>query len=123
MQAVIPLMRPQGGGTIVNISSGTTRMILPGVGAYASTKAALNMLSQVARAELAADNIVVSLIYPYITATEFHRALRAGAPRGGVRPGMPAGHSAEFVAEHILRCIETGETEIALRPETPPAGA
>jgi len=32
MQAVIPAMRNQGKGAIVNISSGTSRMVLPGVG-------------------------------------------------------------------------------------------
>ena len=53
MQAVIPPMRNQGKGMIVNVSSGTSRMVLPGVGAYAVTKLALNMLSQVAREELA----------------------------------------------------------------------
>lgn len=120
MQAVLPHMRRQGGGTIVNISSGTTKIALPGVAAYASTKAALNMLSQVARAELAADNITVTLVYPYLTETEFHRSLRAGG--GAVnRGGMPQAHSAEFVAGYILHSIQTGETEIVLRPETPPA--
>jgi short-subunit dehydrogenase len=122
MQAVVPQMRKQGGGTIVNVSSGTTKMTLPGVGAYASTKCALNMLSQVARQEFAADNIVVSLIYPYITETEFRDNMRNRSTASSARwSGMPAGHSAEFVAGHILQCIQTGETEIALRPGTPSA--
>src|SRR4051812_39432512 len=79
MQAVQPTMRRQGGGTIVNISSGTSRMVLPGVGAYAATKSALNMLSLVAREELAPDGIIVSVVYPSITNTEFHDKLRAGS--------------------------------------------
>src|SRR5450759_430952 len=57
MQAVIPPMRRQGGGVIVNVSSMTSRMVLPGVGGYSATKSALNMLSQVARRELASDGI------------------------------------------------------------------
>jgi NAD(P)-dependent dehydrogenase (short-subunit alcohol dehydrogenase family) len=118
MQGVLPVMRKQGGGSIVNISSGTTRMVLPGVAGYASTKSALNMLSQTARVEFAPDNIVVSLIYPYITATNFHQNLRA-KPAGGaaLRRNMPPGHTAGYVAEHIVRCIETGETEISLVPD------
>jgi short-subunit dehydrogenase len=79
MQAVIPPMRRQGGGAIVNVSSMTSRMVLPGVGGYSATKAALNMLSQVARRELAPDGIVVSIVYPAVTATEFHQSLAAGA--------------------------------------------
>ena len=46
-------------------------MVLPGVGGYAATKAALNMLTSVSRQELEADGIAVSLVLPWITATEF----------------------------------------------------
>ena len=56
-QAVLPAMREQGFGRIVNISSGTTRRVAVGVGAYASTKAAVNMLSDVMREEFAPDGI------------------------------------------------------------------
>jgi short-subunit dehydrogenase len=79
VQAVLPAMRAQGGGAIINVSSGTSRMVLPGVGAYAATKAALNLLSKVAHEEFAPDGVVVSLVYPSVTATEFHHALGAGA--------------------------------------------
>jgi short-subunit dehydrogenase len=90
----------------------------PGVGPYAATKAALALLSRVARAELAGDNIVVSTIFPYVTATEFHSRLRAGELR---RPtGAGATHivadTAEHVADDILRLIRTGEEEAVLLP-------
>ncbi len=62
MQEVIPVMRKQGGGTIVNISSGTALAAFPTLGGYASTKAALRMISNTARNELARDNIVVSTV-------------------------------------------------------------
>jgi NADP-dependent 3-hydroxy acid dehydrogenase YdfG len=70
MQAVIPIMRSQGGGAIVNVSSMTSRMVLPGVGGYSATKSGLNMLSAVARRELAGDGIAVSTVFPAVTATE-----------------------------------------------------
>ena len=111
MQAVIPVMRSQGTGAIVNISSGTSRMVLPGVGAYAATKSALNMMSLVAREELASDGIV-SVVYPSVTATEFHKRLRAG--------GMPAGaggltpHSPGYVAKAIIHALHTGEAEVII---------
>jgi NADP-dependent 3-hydroxy acid dehydrogenase YdfG len=118
MQSVLPAMQAQGAGRIVNISSGTTRMALPGVGAYAATKAAVNMLTAVARKELAADGIAVSLVVPSMTATEF-----AGGPfQPGEepRPGMPV-HSAEYVGAVILRALRTGEEriDIPLGPEQP----
>ncbi len=52
MQAVIPIMRRQGGGTIVNVSSGTSLMNLPNMSPYSSLKRALNALSLAAREEL-----------------------------------------------------------------------
>jgi NADP-dependent 3-hydroxy acid dehydrogenase YdfG len=64
MQCVIPIMRAQGGGVIVNVSSGLSKRIVPGVGPYASTKYALNALTLTARAELAADHISVGLVIP-----------------------------------------------------------
>ncbi|GIH17431.1 SDR family NAD(P)-dependent oxidoreductase [Rugosimonospora africana] len=111
MQAVLPVMRAGGGGAIVNVSSGTSRAVIPGVGGYAASKSALNMLSQVARAEFAPDNIVVSLVYPSVTATEFHSVLRAGTYAGG---GRFAPQRAEQVAEAILRAVDTGEPEVVL---------
>jgi short-subunit dehydrogenase len=108
MQAVVPLMRARGGGAIVNVGSNTTRMTIPGIGAYSATKSALDQLSATARAEWAADGIAVSLVIPSVTATEFHQALRAGSFRGGhVEP-----HPPELVAEAIRRAIETGEAEV-----------
>ena len=54
MQEVVPLMRKQGGGAIVNVSSGTALMHLEGMGGYAALKAALAHLSLTAREELKA---------------------------------------------------------------------
>jgi NADP-dependent 3-hydroxy acid dehydrogenase YdfG len=105
-QAVLPAMRQQGFGRIVNISSGTTRRVAVGVGAYASTKLAVNMLTSVLRQELAGDGIAVSLLLPSITATEFGNGMfTLGA---SPRPGMVA-HSPDYVAEVVLRLLRTGE--------------
>jgi short-subunit dehydrogenase len=71
MQAVIPLMRSQGGGSIANINSGTAFMTVPQYRVYSSSKRALLGFSLTARAELEGDHIVVSEIYPFITATNF----------------------------------------------------
>jgi short-subunit dehydrogenase len=105
-QAVLPAMREQGFGRIVNISSGTTRMVRPGDGAYAATKSAVNMLSAVFRAELASDGIAVSLLLPSMTATEFGNGMfQLGvAPR----PGLVV-HHPEYVARVVLRMLRTGE--------------
>ncbi len=111
-------MREQGFGRIVNISSGTTRRVAVGVGAYAATKLAVNMLSEVLRQELAGDGIAVSLLLPSITATEFGDGMfTLGA---SPRPGMVA-HSPDYVAGVVLRLLRTGEDtfDIPHGPERP----
>jgi short-subunit dehydrogenase len=114
MQAVVPSMRQRGGGSIVNVSSGTTLMLPVGTSGYAATKSALNMLSAVARAELASDGIAVSTIYPFVTATEFHRVLRAGS--GPTRRDLEP-QTAEAVADAIIGLIHSGAEEAILVPE------
>ncbi|WP_287929327.1 SDR family NAD(P)-dependent oxidoreductase [Arthrobacter sp.] len=107
MQLVAPVMKERGGGVIVNVSSGTTLRTLPGVGAYSSSKHALNNLGLVARLELATDNIRVCLVYPFVTATNFDRG--SGA-RGPVRTGL-APDTAEYAASLVLEAIETEQAE------------
>jgi NADP-dependent 3-hydroxy acid dehydrogenase YdfG len=117
-QAVLPTMRQQGFGRIVNISSGTTRRARVGVGAYASTKSAVNMLSAVLRQEVADDGIAVSLLLPSITATEFgDNMFTLGA---SPHPGMVV-HSPDYAASLVLRLLRTGEEafDIPHGPEQP----
>ncbi len=104
MQAVIPLMRAAGGGSIVNVNSGTAFMTIPGYSVYSASKRALLGFTQTARAELAADGIVVSEVYPTLTATNF------GANRIGTGPDADysAGDPPEFVTGLIAQAIEEG---------------
>jgi NADP-dependent 3-hydroxy acid dehydrogenase YdfG len=112
IQAVVPAMRQAGGGVIVNISSMVSKMHIPGLGAYAATKAALNSLSDTARIELAPDHIRVITIYPRMTATEFGRNSRGNqAMRQEQRAARPSGQmppmdSADYVARRILQAVE-----------------
>lgn len=104
MQAVIPLMRAAGGGAIVNVNSGTAFMTIPGYGVYSASKRALLGITQTARMELASDGIVISEVYPSITATNF------GANRVGTGPDADytAGDRPEFVAGLIAEAVEGG---------------
>jgi NAD(P)-dependent dehydrogenase (short-subunit alcohol dehydrogenase family) len=109
MQAVIPLMRALGEGSIVNVNSGTAFMTVPEYGVYSSSKRALLGISLTARAELEKDGIVVSEIYPFITATNFG-VHRMGNPAGGGPSANYAdGDKPEFVAGLVLKAIEEGE--------------
>jgi short-subunit dehydrogenase len=115
MQQVIPFMKVQGGGTIINISSGTALMHLPGMSPYSSSKRALAGISLAARQELEADNIVVSVVYPYITLTNFEKnTIRAiPVPEDEEEPtGRYPPDTAEFVAGKIVGGIVSGDAEI-----------
>ena len=116
MQAVIPVMRAQGSGSIVNVSSGTTFANAPGTGGYVASKIALERLSAIAREELRGTGISVSTIIPFATSTEFVASLRAGrseaeAGLAGVDFDPP-----ERVAEAILELVRTGEAQADLVP-------
>jgi short-subunit dehydrogenase len=115
MQQVIPVMRRQGGGGIINVSSGTALMYLPNNGAYSAMKRALASISLTAREELKRDGIVVSVVYPYITLTDFEKntikdpSLTHEEPQG-TSPFPP--DTAEYMAQKILEGVESGEPEI-----------
>lgn len=119
MQAVMPGMRERRRGSIVNVSSGATLAVYPGSAAYTSSKAALNMLSSVARLELADFGIVVSTIHPSITSTEFYGSVRSGDDQAKMQEAhtRSIAHSPELVAEAILALVCTGEAERDLVPE------
>ena len=121
LQAVLPSMRAQGAGAVVNVSSATSLRVIPGLGGYAATKAALNLLSATARLELAGAGIALSVVYPRLTATEFHEHLRAGHIVRGAVPLTP--DPPELAARAIVFAIETGAPEVLVddppRPITP----
>lgn len=74
-QAVVPVMRQNGGGKIINMSS--INGLRPGQmqGIYSMTKAALISLTQTLAMELGADHIQVNAIAPGLVRTRFARAL------------------------------------------------
>ena len=105
MQSVIPIMRGQGGGSIVNVNSGTAFMTIPHYGVYSSSKRALLGFTQTARAELEKDAIVVGEVYPSVTATNFGKnRMGSGGPTGNYAEG----DTPEFVAGLIVQAIEEG---------------
>jgi short-subunit dehydrogenase len=110
MQAVIPIMRSQGGGSIVNVNSGTAFMTIPEYSVYSSSKRALLGFSLTARMELEKDQIVVSEVYPFITATNFGKN-RMGNPGSGPPAAYAQGDSPQFVAKLILQAIEEGQAQ------------
>ena len=116
MQQVIPIMRKLGAGMVINISSGTALMHLPNMGGYSALKRALADISLTAREELKKDNIVVSVVYPYMTLTDFEKNTIKDPflhdEEEQEVTGRPPLDSPDYVAQKILEGIQTGEPEI-----------
>ncbi|MET9610767.1 SDR family oxidoreductase [Streptomyces sp. NPDC006512] len=78
---VLPLMRAQGHGHIVNVSSLAGRMAFPGLGAYVAGKHALEGMSQALAAEAGPQGIRVTVVEPGVFATRYGTALTEAGRR------------------------------------------
>src|SRR5271169_4204378 len=103
MQAVIPVLRQQGGGAIINISSVAGHIPLPFHASYSATKFALNAIGKAAGVELKKDGIHVLTVCPGYVRTDFGRNATRGNDAKTVRPGSVRGIIAERVARATLR--------------------
>jgi short-subunit dehydrogenase len=109
IQAVAPIMRAQSGGSIVNINSGASFMVIPSYSVYSCSKRAFMGFSMAAREELAGDNIVVSQVYPAVTATNFGVNRMKAANVQGPPANYASGQPANEVADVVVQAIEGGE--------------
>lgn len=129
VQAVLPVMRAQGSGHILNVASGAAMMGLPYASIYAATKAAIARFSEGLRYELEDSNIHVSVIYPDFTATDLVLAVTPGAgmrtrtvrslnQEGVEKYGHPISRmqSPEDVAQALLGCVLHPRSEVYLSP-------
>jgi short-subunit dehydrogenase len=107
-QAALLIMRRQGSGHIINVSSVLGRRAAPYRSAYSATKFALGALSEALRVELVGTGIRVTVVYPIGTRTEFFQIEVQKVPW---RPRGPV-QSAERVARCILGCVRRPRPEV-----------
>jgi 3-oxoacyl-[acyl-carrier protein] reductase len=79
-QAVVPALRKQGGGVIINIGSTAGLRPRPGLSAYNATKGAVHVLTKSLAVELAPDGIRVCAIAPVATETPLLPSFLGPAP-------------------------------------------
>ncbi|MEV6627027.1 oxidoreductase [Amycolatopsis sp. NPDC051106] len=114
-KAVLPHLRAQGSGTVVQISSMGGQLSMPGFGAYSAAKYALEGLSEALAAEVAPFGVRVLIVEPGAFRTEFgggrmHRSRTIDAyavstsgtrdaveSMDGTQPGDPAKAAAAIV--------------------------
>ncbi len=105
-QAVLPIMRKQKTGIIVNISSGAGRFGYPGGSAYVSTKFALEGLSESMAYELEPFGIKVVLVEPGVIKTNFVNSMVAS--KKSQDPNSPYAQFMQNVATSFQHMIEGG---------------
>ena len=92
-RAVLPQMRAQGRGRIVNVSSANGVLGLPFSGVYSASKAALESMSEALLQEVGAFGIGVTIVQPGAFHTAIDDKVAADAPDSAAFPGV-----AEMVA-------------------------
>ena len=113
MQAVVPVMRAAGGGTIINVSSVAGHIPLTFGAIYSSSKFALNAIGKAGRLELLRDNIHVLTVCPGYVATDFSRNVLANR-RGNTRPAGVRGISADRVARALYDGYRKRKREVVV---------
>jgi NADP-dependent 3-hydroxy acid dehydrogenase YdfG len=96
-QLVLPGMRRQGWGKIVNLSSMGGRLTFPGGGIYHGTKHAVEAISDALRFEVRGFGVDVIVIEPGLIRTEFG-STAAGSVEGAEEGGAYAGFNAAVAA-------------------------
>jgi len=121
--AALPLMREQGGGDIVNISSVAGRVARAGVAVYNATKFGVCAFSEALRQEALHSNIRVSVVEPGAVATELADHVTNPLARAAIdqmRKEMKAPLRAEDIAEAIFYAVSQPQhlsvNEILIRP-------
>jgi len=111
IQAVVPYMKRQRNGQIINVSSVAGKIATPRNGAYAATKFALTAISDALRLELADYGIAVTTVFPGITDTSFGENVLREVDVPPV-PGIVRGVSARRVANAIVRAARWEKREV-----------
>jgi short-subunit dehydrogenase len=118
---IIPEMRRQGGGRIVNISSIGGKIAVPHMAAYTASKFALVGLSDALRTELARENIFVTTVTPGLmrTGSEGHAKFKGDHAAefksfSGAGKLPFASMSAERAAKKVLAACARGQPALVM---------
>ncbi|MCB1334096.1 MAG: SDR family oxidoreductase [Roseivivax sp.] len=101
MRAVLPLMRAQGGGTILTIGSGAAHSPIEAWSHYCASKAGALMLTRMVHTEEASNGIRALSLSPGTVATQMQREIRAS----GINPVSRLDWSAHIPPEWVARAL------------------
>ena len=116
-QLVLPAMRAQRWGKIVNVGSMGGRLSFPGAGHYHATKHALEAISDALRFELRGFDIDVILLEPGLITTDFGDAAGASMAALESSPADPYAHFNASVATATREAYEGPMRRLGGGPE------
>ena len=110
IRAVLPIMRAQRSGMIINISSMAGRVVVPRIGYYSASKFALTAIGDALRMEESQRGIKVMNVFPGTTRSNFgeNRLGSRGRQAHQVLPPV----SAEKVARRIARAVARNQRSV-----------
>jgi short-subunit dehydrogenase len=114
MQAVVPVMKSQNSGDIINISSVAGHIPVPFMGVYSATKFAMNAIGKAARLELERFGINVLTVCPGYVRTNFGENAIQGKEPQRVRPAGVQGISADRVARAVWNGYRKKKREVVV---------
>ncbi len=110
IRAVVPIMRTQHHGMIINISSMAGRIVIPRIGYYSATKFALTAIGDALRMEEADRGIKVMNVFPGTTRSNFGEN-RLGTRGRQAHERLPP-VTAEKVARRIAQAVERDQRSV-----------
>ncbi|WP_435240369.1 SDR family oxidoreductase [Streptomyces cucumeris] len=117
--AVLPVMREQGGGHIVNIASVGAYEVVPTAAVYCATKYAVRALSEGLRQESAGD-VRVTVVSPGVTESELADSISDPRAREDMKSyrsaAIPASAIADAIAFAVHSPAEVDVNELVVRP-------
>ena len=110
IRAVIPIMRAQRSGMVINISSMAGRVVIPRIGYYSASKFALTAIGDALRMEESHHGIKVMNVFPGTTQSSFgdNRLGTRGRQAHQVLPPV----SAEKVARRVAQAVERDQRSV-----------
>lgn len=122
--AGLPLMKKQGRGQFVNVSSIGGHHVVPTAAVYCATKYAVVAISEGLRQEECGGDIRVTVISPGVTESELADSISDPAAREGMKEYRRIAIPASAIARAILFAIEQPDdvdvNEIIVRPTASP---
>ena len=110
IRAVVPIMRAQHDGMIINISSMAGRIVVPRIGYYSASKFALTAIGDALRMEEGHRGIKVMNVFPGTTRSNFGEN-RLGARGRQAHQRLPP-VTAEKVATRIANAVERNQRSV-----------